>query len=410
MKHRRVILATLLAFVPGDLAFSQGALNPPGGPAPTMKTLDQLDAKLDQTNAKLEQVDAKQNAADAKAEKRTPISSVPYTITSSGSYYLTGSLTGPSAQSAVRIDASHVTVDLNGFALNGVGSGFGISAPAESKHVVVRNGSLRGWNMALRLLGEGAVVENVQVTDSVAEGIVTGPRAMIQSCLVHNSAGILGGDGIDAGAGSLVAKCTVSGMTRPQAAGIKIGVGGSVVDCVAENNDAPGGYGIFAAAGSSVVRCQVRQNTGTVTGIHASESRVVDCISTGNDGAGNHGISALVRTTVSGCVSTLNGGDGINVFAQCTILNNSVGGNGSDGIEVRGTTNRIEANNATGNTAIGIRASDANATGNLIIRNSSAFNTGEEYGINTSANATGPIVTQANVATNTNPHANFDFD
>jgi parallel beta-helix repeat protein len=39
--------------------FAQGSLTPPGAPAPVMKSLDQLDAKL---------------------EKRTPISSLPFTI------------------------------------------------------------------------------------------------------------------------------------------------------------------------------------------------------------------------------------------------------------------------------------------------------------------------------------------
>ena len=49
-------------------AFAQGALTPPGAPAPTMKSLAQI-------------------------EPRTPISSVPFTITQPGSYYLTTNLT-----------------------------------------------------------------------------------------------------------------------------------------------------------------------------------------------------------------------------------------------------------------------------------------------------------------------------
>jgi len=42
--------------------FAQGPLTPPGAPAPTMKTLAQI-------------------------ETRTPISSAPFTISQSGSYY-----------------------------------------------------------------------------------------------------------------------------------------------------------------------------------------------------------------------------------------------------------------------------------------------------------------------------------
>lgn len=55
-------------------AFAQGSLTPPpGAPAPTMITLQQI-------------------------EPRTPISSVPFTITTPGSYYLTTNLYSPSGK------------------------------------------------------------------------------------------------------------------------------------------------------------------------------------------------------------------------------------------------------------------------------------------------------------------------
>ena len=75
-----------------------------------MKTLDQLDAKLNQ-------IGAQQSTAETKLEKRTPISSLPFMVTSSGSYYLTGNLTGTAGQAGIAITADHVTIDLNGFAL-----------------------------------------------------------------------------------------------------------------------------------------------------------------------------------------------------------------------------------------------------------------------------------------------------
>ncbi len=74
---------------------AQGNLTPPGAPAPTMKTLDQIDAKL---------------------EKRTPISSLPFTISQSGSYYLTGNLSGTSG---INVNVGNVVIDLNGFDLRG---------------------------------------------------------------------------------------------------------------------------------------------------------------------------------------------------------------------------------------------------------------------------------------------------
>src|SRR5450759_4606024 len=71
--------------------FAQGSLTPPGTPAPTMKTLAQI-------------------------EPRTPISSAPFTIAAPGSYYLTTNLT-VSGGNAITIAANGVTLDLNGFTI-----------------------------------------------------------------------------------------------------------------------------------------------------------------------------------------------------------------------------------------------------------------------------------------------------
>jgi hypothetical protein len=65
--------------------FAQGILTPPGAPTPTMKTLDQIEA-------------------------RTPISSLPFTITGPGSYYLTKSL-NVTTGNGITINAVQVTVE-----------------------------------------------------------------------------------------------------------------------------------------------------------------------------------------------------------------------------------------------------------------------------------------------------------
>lgn len=83
-------------------AFAQGGLTPPGAPAPTMKTLDQIEA-------------------------RRPISAAT-TIMSSGSYYLTTNITVWSGH-GITIVADQVTLDLNGFTIRSTsssGSGYGV--------------------------------------------------------------------------------------------------------------------------------------------------------------------------------------------------------------------------------------------------------------------------------------------
>src|ERR1051325_6980372 len=102
-------------------AFAQGSLTPPGAPAPTMKTLDQL-------------------------EPRTPISSLPFTITNAGSYYLTTNLTGVPAQSGITISVSGVALDLMGFELVGVsGASRGVNVTGTRTNIAIQNGTVRNW-------------------------------------------------------------------------------------------------------------------------------------------------------------------------------------------------------------------------------------------------------------------------
>jgi len=82
MKTMLKALAFLSAFSFQLSAFSQGPLTPPGAPTPSMKSLDQIEA-------------------------RTAISSAPFYITSSGSYYLTQNLTVASGN-AITIAAGDV--------------------------------------------------------------------------------------------------------------------------------------------------------------------------------------------------------------------------------------------------------------------------------------------------------------
>ncbi len=95
MKAKIIVLAGIVSsFFILHSALAQGALTPPGGPGPVMRSLDQIYARLD---------------------ARIPItnSSTPVTISTPGSYYLTTNLT-VSNGNPITIATNNVTLDLNG--------------------------------------------------------------------------------------------------------------------------------------------------------------------------------------------------------------------------------------------------------------------------------------------------------
>jgi hypothetical protein len=112
--------------------FAQGALTPPpGSPAPTMRTIEQVEPRIPVQSLPL----------DAGTHAR-------YTITQSGSYYLTGPIAAAPGRAAINIVASDVTLDLNGFTLQGAFSApsgivLGQGAGGPIRNLSIRNGVIK---------------------------------------------------------------------------------------------------------------------------------------------------------------------------------------------------------------------------------------------------------------------------
>lgn len=150
--------------------FGQGSLTPAGAPAPTMKTLTQI-------------------------EPRIPISSAGYTITNSGSYYLTTNLTTTSHGIIIRSD--HVTLDLMGFALTGDrgtsdrGVWLDGATNATVSDVVVYNGIVYGFGYGVYCeYGNNSRFERLMVSSNYYHGIYLYGQSgvcngnMIRNCVV----------------------------------------------------------------------------------------------------------------------------------------------------------------------------------------------------------------------------------
>jgi hypothetical protein len=79
-------------------------------------------------------------------EPRTPISSAPFTITRSGSYYLTTNI-GVGAGDAITITTNSVTLDLRGFTIsstNPSATGYGILVQGAWRNITILNGCIQG--------------------------------------------------------------------------------------------------------------------------------------------------------------------------------------------------------------------------------------------------------------------------
>jgi parallel beta-helix repeat protein len=281
-------------------AAGPGPLNPAGPPAVGLfKTLDQV-------------------------EPRTPIFSLPFTINESGSYYLTGNLTGAPGANGINISASDVTLDLRGFALigSGGGSGDGINVFVMVTNVAVRNGTVRGWG-ARGVDADTAFnsqLIDIRASQNGTDGMSLGPGGILMGCTARAN----GQDGIET-----LGICTVSGCSSTLNAGdgITVGPGSTITGCSASGNSDDG---ILGGAGSAI-----RGNT--------------------------------VFTNV---------GDGIEVNTDCQVVDNTCDGNGvgaasSAGIHATGAANRIERNNLADND----RGLDIDSSGNVVSDNSVRGNT-----------------------------------
>ena len=174
---RLIALVSSFSLYPSTL-FAQGSLTPPGAPAPTMKTLDQVEPRTP--------IDATHTPGDADSL---------FKITQPGSYYLTANVTGVNAKYGVEIAASGVTLDLNGFDLVGVpGSLDGVAVtPLNAVNINVRNGSVRSWGgYGINLLDAATSATNVAdivASQNAGGGISMGFGGTITRCTCYNNTG-----------------------------------------------------------------------------------------------------------------------------------------------------------------------------------------------------------------------------
>jgi len=245
---RKIVLFVVLGI--GTIGFGAGTLTPQGAPAPTMKTLDEIDQSISNTTA-----------AVKIAEPRTPLiegasgviidGNGTIYINQSGSYYLTTNLT-VSFGNGIVVSTNGVTVDLNGFTIRSTAATPGYSGiEIGASHVSVFNGHIEsrvvydssanddqftgsGFQHGIRapLSSYSSIrIRNISVSGCDLNGIyILTQDSLVESCTVR----VVGNCGIMAG---VVKNC--SAIT---CGGVAVN-GTQIIDC---RGDSTGSYGILS--------------------------------------------------------------------------------------------------------------------------------------------------------------------
>lgn len=242
MSRSLAVALSSIALVGSAGLLIAGPMTPSVGPVgPTYKTLGEIEPRIaiSQTNT----------PGDANHV---------FVINQAGSYYLTGNVAVGDGKSGIRINASHVTIDLNGHTIYGLpGSLAGITTGSTPQVcITVRNG-------IVRTLSEGIDISNTSQSWSQA--------AKFENILAQDN----GGHGIRAS-------------------------DGTAINCVAERNGQSGIYFTNSFA-SSVTNCTATDNGSF--GINAQRGTI------SNSRADRNTYSGIVMTNglVTGCTATTNG-------------------------------------------------------------------------------------------------------
>jgi hypothetical protein len=435
----RLTLIALLALP--TLAFAQGSLTPPGAPAETMKTLDQLEPRTP----------LQKGAAGVSLEDNGG-----YTIFRPGSYYLTASFSVGSG-TGITIASNDVTLDLNGFTIASTASpasGTGIIISDLRSNITIRNGHIRGaTTYAAQVFTRGGFQSGLTsgspntttqatrltvtgVAQSGISGIGSVDQCAVDICGQFGIAGVIIVDSLANNCGATaISGSTVSNCFGDASAGSGMGItawvisnsyGVSTSDTgLMASYTATNCYG-FSTSGkglSAFSAANCRGQSGTAFGLDAytaencygysattnglyAEASATNCYGVSNSGTG------LWASSAQGCRGISTSGWGLavdrtaeNCFGQTTT--------GSHGLYAGDTATNCSGNNTTGAPGASGLSSGGTATGckgftqagsaglrATVAENCQGTTTTGTYGLNATDSATNCSGTTANTDIN----------
>lgn len=321
----------------------QGPLTPPSAPVPGMKTLDQIEPRI--------LVSAAQTPGDAAST---------YIIAQPGSYYLAGNLAGEAGKHGISIQAHNVTLDLNGFQLDGGLVGLrGIDVPVALSGLEIRNGVVRGWtDGGVRADLASVAAGSLRLRDNAVAGLSMGDGSMARDCLAQaNAVGFRGAD-----------RCQFTGCLANGniSHGFEVAASATLLDCAAGRN---GGHGVFGGGFATYQRCNASSNdlAGFVFG---SGSTVADCTAGANVREGFFGDRSVLARCTADSNGAVGGGTNLAGFrvSGCSVSQCSASRNAGHGIDTHSSA--VTGCMASGNGFNGITVSVGS------VSNSTAFANG----------------------------------
>ncbi|MBN1475129.1 right-handed parallel beta-helix repeat-containing protein [Candidatus Sumerlaeota bacterium] len=380
-------LSLALTLIPG-LALA-GSLNPPGAPAGSMVTLDEISTEI-----------------GSAQDPRTPIDTLPFNIIESGSYVLISDLTATGASAGILIGASDVDIDLNGFSLLGNSTGTNgveaMLATPEHSNIVIHDGTIRDWTGKGISLGshDFVTLERVRVIGCGDDGAVLADHGSVIDCTLADNGfyglfalgncRVIGTEisgnyemGAQVSGESVVSSCLITGNgvgTDGSGGGV---VGGGLAlggASVLENSTISGnmgttglfyGFGLFTLA-STVQGCTISGNA--TIGLLGGSS-IIDNVIYNNGGPTVGGGITTGSAVVSGNSVAQNLGDGINAQGSM-ITGNACYDNDDAGITTGTSGNSLVENNVCVGNDVGIESTGSE---NLIVRNLCLDNTTNDY-------------------------------
>jgi hypothetical protein len=295
-------IASLIAMTGVTLA---GPINPPAGPVTsTMKTLTEVEPRI--------AITAANTPGDATSM---------FVISQPGSYYLTGDIAASGNKVGIRVLATNVTVDLNGYVIRpgaDATSSRGIIDDGDTENasqiVTIRNGTISGFQatnaVAISFGGNSTLRVTDMLLSSIHSGITNDNGSTHAANVVATGISRDAGGGIAGGDASQFINCTVSNF----------GVGYNLNDGLLSTSTADAcGRGAFVSR-ARVDNCVFTTKFSAAIGIEASAYSVItDCyFNTMTTGIAAFGVAVLIENNAFSSCS-----NGIQVWSTDAVIRNN---------------------------------------------------------------------------------------